>query len=184
MKTTITVESPIIETPRVAQVRGLFDLPRAERCTLTWNVDLPLEQRPWQLGLVVGPSERHTRLAGVDGRTPFITPATAGRWADRVDTASGGAQPLGSTVAEEPGLIVSLAPAPRIASVNDPSAGTDSRSAGYSSSPTAIKRGASPTGVTSTRPLASSTIATGLLAGWAASMSNAATSTLISISPP
>jgi GNAT superfamily N-acetyltransferase len=52
----ITVESPIVETPRVAQVRGMFDLPRAERSTLTWNVDLPLEEKPWQVGLVVGPS--------------------------------------------------------------------------------------------------------------------------------
>jgi ABC-type nitrate/sulfonate/bicarbonate transport system ATPase subunit len=55
MKTTITVECPIVQTPRVAQVRGLFDLPPAERSTLTWHVDLPLEERPWQIGLVVGP---------------------------------------------------------------------------------------------------------------------------------
>jgi ABC-type lipoprotein export system ATPase subunit/GNAT superfamily N-acetyltransferase len=56
MKTTISVATPIVETPRVAQVRGQFDLPRAERSALTWQVDLPLEARPWQLGLVVGPS--------------------------------------------------------------------------------------------------------------------------------
>ena len=56
MKTTITVETPIIETPRIAQVRGLFDLPHADHSRLTWTVDLPLEQRPWQIGLVVGPS--------------------------------------------------------------------------------------------------------------------------------
>ena len=53
---TITVESPIPETPRVAQVRGMFDLPHTERSTVTWTVDLPLDQRPWQLGLIVGPS--------------------------------------------------------------------------------------------------------------------------------
>ena len=27
MHTTITIESPIVSTPRVAQLRGLFDLP-------------------------------------------------------------------------------------------------------------------------------------------------------------
>jgi ABC-type lipoprotein export system ATPase subunit len=56
MRTTITVETPILETARVAQLRGMFDLPRAERSTLTWTVDFPLEQKPWQIGLVVGPS--------------------------------------------------------------------------------------------------------------------------------
>jgi GNAT superfamily N-acetyltransferase len=56
MKTIITVESPIIETPRVAQVRGLFDLPRADHSRVSWTVDLPLEAHPWQIGLVVGPS--------------------------------------------------------------------------------------------------------------------------------
>ena len=56
MKTTITVETPIVDSPRVAQVRGLFDLPRCQRSTVTWTVDLPIEQRPWQIGLVVGPS--------------------------------------------------------------------------------------------------------------------------------
>ncbi|HYV40110.1 MAG TPA: ABC transporter ATP-binding protein, partial [Gemmataceae bacterium] len=56
MQTTVTVESPIVETSRVAQVRGLFDLPRAERSSLTWSVALPLEERPWQIGLMVGPS--------------------------------------------------------------------------------------------------------------------------------
>ena len=56
MTTTITVESPIRETPRVAQVRGRFDLPLADRSTMHWTVDLPLDARPWQIGLVVGPS--------------------------------------------------------------------------------------------------------------------------------
>jgi hypothetical protein len=56
MPTTITVTTPIHESSRVAQVRGLFDLAPAPQSTLTWHVELPLEQRPWHLGLVVGPS--------------------------------------------------------------------------------------------------------------------------------
>jgi hypothetical protein len=56
MQTIIAVESPICETPRTAQVRALFDLPAAAHSTLRWAVDLPLDERPWQIGLIVGPS--------------------------------------------------------------------------------------------------------------------------------
>jgi GNAT superfamily N-acetyltransferase len=52
----ISVETPIVDTARVAQIRGLFDLPRQPSSKLTWSVDLPLAQKPWQVGLVVGPS--------------------------------------------------------------------------------------------------------------------------------
>jgi ATPase subunit of ABC transporter with duplicated ATPase domains len=53
---TITVECPIEETPRVQQVRGLFDLPPASHSRQSWQVALPLDERPWHVGLVVGPS--------------------------------------------------------------------------------------------------------------------------------
>jgi GNAT superfamily N-acetyltransferase len=52
----ITVQSAIEETPRVLQVCGLFDLPAAKISAVSWDVRLPLDQRPWRLGLVVGPS--------------------------------------------------------------------------------------------------------------------------------
>jgi len=52
----IVVESTIVESPRVAQVRGMFDLPAEKTSRLEWTVDLPLAQRPWFLGLIVGPS--------------------------------------------------------------------------------------------------------------------------------
>src|ERR1043165_245854 len=52
----ITVSSPIHETPRVLQVRGLFDLPEAKTSTQTWDVALPLSEKPWNVGLIVGPS--------------------------------------------------------------------------------------------------------------------------------
>ena len=41
MTLTITVESPVIETPRTAQVRGLFDLAPEQTSKLVWQVDLP-----------------------------------------------------------------------------------------------------------------------------------------------
>jgi GNAT superfamily N-acetyltransferase/alpha-D-ribose 1-methylphosphonate 5-triphosphate synthase subunit PhnL len=56
MSSTITVESRILDSPRVAQVRGLFDLPDQPVSRLTWVVQLPLKERPWHVGLVVGPS--------------------------------------------------------------------------------------------------------------------------------
>ena len=56
MHATITVATPIDETPRVQQVRGTFDLPRETHATVSWRVTLPLEQKPWNVGLIVGPS--------------------------------------------------------------------------------------------------------------------------------
>src|SRR4051794_12596545 len=52
----ITVSSPIRETPRVLQVRGLFDLAAEKMSTLSWDVQLPLAEQPWNIGLIVGPS--------------------------------------------------------------------------------------------------------------------------------
>lgn len=56
MQTTITVESPVIESPRVAQLCGLFDLPQCKTSRRTWTATLPIEDRPWHIGLVTGPS--------------------------------------------------------------------------------------------------------------------------------
>jgi ABC-type uncharacterized transport system YnjBCD ATPase subunit/GNAT superfamily N-acetyltransferase len=55
MNTIITLTSPVHETPRVEQVRGLFDLTEQKTCTLTLPVVLPLEG-DWQIGLITGPS--------------------------------------------------------------------------------------------------------------------------------
>jgi energy-coupling factor transporter ATP-binding protein EcfA2/GNAT superfamily N-acetyltransferase len=52
----VVVDSPIIRTPRVAQVEGLFDIPLAEKSRQEWDVRLPLEEKPWHIGLIVGPS--------------------------------------------------------------------------------------------------------------------------------
>src|SRR4051794_17961187 len=52
----ITVSSPIREMVRVLQVRGLFDLQAEKTSSLTWDVELPLHENPWHIGLIVGPS--------------------------------------------------------------------------------------------------------------------------------
>jgi GNAT superfamily N-acetyltransferase len=54
--TIIRVQTPIVRTPRVHLVEGLFDLPPAQHAELRWDVSLPLDERPWHIGLVVGPS--------------------------------------------------------------------------------------------------------------------------------
>lgn len=46
----------IVRSPRVMQLEGLFDIPPAQRSQLHWDVKLPLEDRSWNLGLIVGPS--------------------------------------------------------------------------------------------------------------------------------
>ncbi len=56
MQTTITVETAIDPSARVQQVRGLFDLAEATSSRLEWTVHLPLEEKPWLIGLITGPS--------------------------------------------------------------------------------------------------------------------------------
>jgi len=54
--THILKEIKIIKTPRVTQTEGLFDVPPGERSALEWNVELPIDEKEWNIGLIVGPS--------------------------------------------------------------------------------------------------------------------------------
>ncbi|HEV3007377.1 MAG TPA: hypothetical protein VGX78_23095 [Pirellulales bacterium] len=51
-----TVECPVFESFRVAQVAGMFDLAPADRCRETFTVEVPGLDEPWQIGAIVGPS--------------------------------------------------------------------------------------------------------------------------------
>ena len=55
-KTSSQVSSAIVESPRVLQIRGLFDIPENKTSSQEWDVELPLKERPWNIGLIVGPS--------------------------------------------------------------------------------------------------------------------------------
>lgn len=55
LKATIVRDSPVIQTARVMQVSGIFDVPPCERSTERWEVALPLDF-DWNIGLIVGPS--------------------------------------------------------------------------------------------------------------------------------
>lgn len=48
--------STIHRSARVAQLEGYFDLPPAPTSSLAWDVDLPIEDLAWSVGLIVGPS--------------------------------------------------------------------------------------------------------------------------------
>ncbi len=57
MQAIVTVESSVVESPRVQQVRGLFDLAAEKTSRLQWTAAaLPIEDRPWNIGLITGPS--------------------------------------------------------------------------------------------------------------------------------
>lgn len=50
------LETPLEDGPRVRATRELFDLPLSEKLERDWDVQLPLEERDWIVGLIVGPS--------------------------------------------------------------------------------------------------------------------------------
>ncbi|HMF15054.1 MAG TPA: ABC transporter ATP-binding protein [Gemmataceae bacterium] len=52
----VTVESPVIQSPRVQQVAGMFDLSLEPISRIQWHVHLPLDEQPWHVGLITGPS--------------------------------------------------------------------------------------------------------------------------------
>jgi GNAT superfamily N-acetyltransferase len=56
MQISIDLRTPIRPTPRVLQIEGLFDLPPSSVSEVHWTVDLPLDEKPWHIGLIVGPS--------------------------------------------------------------------------------------------------------------------------------
>jgi ABC-type glutathione transport system ATPase component len=43
-------------SPRVQQLEAIFDAPLEAKQRMEWHMDVPLEARPWSVGLIVGPS--------------------------------------------------------------------------------------------------------------------------------
>lgn len=50
------VETAISRSARARQLEAIFDVPSTEKCTLKFAGDMPLDERPWNVGLIVGPS--------------------------------------------------------------------------------------------------------------------------------
>lgn len=50
------METPVVRTTRVKQMEGMFDVAPSDRSKVQLSVDLPIEDRKWNIGLIVGPS--------------------------------------------------------------------------------------------------------------------------------
>lgn len=51
-----TLTSPVVSSARVLQMASMFDVPVEQKSSLRIEADLPLDDRSWQVGLIVGPS--------------------------------------------------------------------------------------------------------------------------------
>jgi GNAT superfamily N-acetyltransferase len=61
----LVVSSEPDRTPRVMQLEGMFDVPAQEKLAHRWEGEVPLDARPWNVGLIVGPSGAgKSRVAG------------------------------------------------------------------------------------------------------------------------
>jgi len=56
MQVNIVRELKVIRTPRVLQLEGIFDIPPSQKTSEKWSVEIPLEKKDWNIGLIVGPS--------------------------------------------------------------------------------------------------------------------------------
>lgn len=52
----IVVESPISTHVRIKQLSAMFDVPLAKSSRLEWDVHLDIDNKPWNVGLIVGAS--------------------------------------------------------------------------------------------------------------------------------
>ncbi len=52
----LTLHVDVERTARVTQLEGIFDVPEKKRLAVDFHFDVPIEAKPWQIGLIVGPS--------------------------------------------------------------------------------------------------------------------------------
>lgn len=50
------VETQVKQTFRLKQIAGMFDIDFKDKSRLQWDVDLPIGENDWKIGLIVGPS--------------------------------------------------------------------------------------------------------------------------------
>lgn len=56
MRVDITRTTEISRSMRARQLEAMFDVPGQPHQTIHWEGDVPIEARPWNIGLIVGPS--------------------------------------------------------------------------------------------------------------------------------
>jgi len=52
----LLVETELVRSARVKQLSGMFDVPASEKLSHRWQGELPIDERDWNIGLIVGPS--------------------------------------------------------------------------------------------------------------------------------
>src|SRR6516165_4026692 len=103
----VVVDTPIVRTARVVQVDGLFDIPPTEKSRQEWDVHLPLEEKPWNIGLIVGPSGsgKSTVARALFGET-LAAQESLPAWTANQSVLDG--FPLGTPIKEVVGLLSSV----------------------------------------------------------------------------
>lgn len=56
MRVDLDLKVDIERTPRAVQLEGIFDVPETRHSSASYHFDVPLHEKPWQIGLIVGPS--------------------------------------------------------------------------------------------------------------------------------
>ncbi len=56
MRIDLQVETAVSRSARARQLEAIFDVPAGERSRIEFKGDFPIEDREWQVGLIVGPS--------------------------------------------------------------------------------------------------------------------------------
>lgn len=56
MKIDVAVEASVPISTRMTQLSAMFDAPIAEKQLRRWSFDAPIDDHPWNVGLIVGPS--------------------------------------------------------------------------------------------------------------------------------
>ena len=49
-------ETDVSTSIRARQLEGMFDVPPAKKCRVEWHGNVPYDELPWNVGLIVGPS--------------------------------------------------------------------------------------------------------------------------------
>jgi len=52
----LLVKCKLSDSFRCKQLESIFDVPHKTEQTREWHIDLPLEEKPWSIGLILGPS--------------------------------------------------------------------------------------------------------------------------------
>jgi GNAT superfamily N-acetyltransferase len=84
MKQSIRLNVPIQQTARALQLSGLFDVPPSQQSESTWEIDLPIENIDWQIGLIVGASGsgKSTLAHEAFPTVPYVTANQGYEWPD------------------------------------------------------------------------------------------------------